>query len=388
MVGIHLPHTSKGEPATAEVQCARNGSDANLRRLGERLAQQTDEVVSRMTALSRAKGLALDPVVEERLERVGVVSTLAVSRWMAGDDPQVAREIGQEAWLIFGELAAQRAASSTELTKRCMRWWNAAEEVVGDLALELHTPTEVCAQALAMLQRSVSVTLVRMCEACEAERARTDEERVRYEKKLEFKATHDELTKLPNRALILDRLEQMLVRARHSGQPVAAFFIDLDDFKSVNDTFGHDAGDALLRDVAARLRNVVRDVDALGRLGGDEFVLVTTGASLSSGAEGLARRLLASLKEPFRVGQAETHVTVTASIGVEVGQEECSAAELLKDADVAMYRAKWAGGNRYFMFRHELRPERRVACGGWRERLARLLTKSSGDMRRQIADHR
>jgi len=257
---------------------------------------------------------------------------------------------------------------------------SAAEEIVRDIAAELETPTEVSAHALAMLQRSLSVTLVRMCQACEAERARAEEERTRYEKALEFKATHDALTKLPNRALILDRLEQMLVRSRHSGAPVAALFIDLDDFKSVNDTLGHAAGDELLKAVAERFSGVIRDVDALGRLGGDEFVLVATGASLSSGAEALARRLLAALREPFRLGQAQTLVTLTASIGVEVSLDS-SAGDLLRDADVAMYRAKWAGGDRCFMFTGGELPTRPRAPRRWQQRLTDLNPRRRRDMR-------
>ncbi len=100
------------------------------------------------------------------------------------------------------------------------------------------------------------------------------------------------LTGLPNRTLILDRVEQMLVRSRRAKTPVAALFIDLDNFKAVNDTLGHDAGDELLQAVAARLDGVVRATDALGRLGGDEFVVVAEELSLAAGPELIAERLL------------------------------------------------------------------------------------------------
>ena len=133
-------------------------------------------------------------------------------------------------------------------------------------------------------------------------------------------ATHDALTGLPNRTLILDRVEQMLVRSRRHQTPVAALFIDLDNFKSINDTLGHGAGDELLRAVAARLDGVVRDTDALGRLGGDEFVVVAEELSLAAGPELIAERLLEALKEPFKLeGEHETDLTVTASIGIAMG---------------------------------------------------------------------
>jgi diguanylate cyclase (GGDEF)-like protein len=163
-------------------------------------------------------------------------------------------------------------------------------------------------------------------------------------------ATHDALTGLPNRTLILDRVEQMLVRARRSQTPVAALFVDIDNFKSINDTFGHGVGDQLLRAVAARLEGVVRDIDALGRLGGDEFVVVAEGMSLAAGPELIAERLLAALKQPFKLKGAESQrLTVTASVGVAMG-DRSTAEELLRDADIAMYRAKWEGKNGYVVF--------------------------------------
>jgi diguanylate cyclase (GGDEF)-like protein len=171
------------------------------------------------------------------------------------------------------------------------------------------------------------------------------------EEELAFMATHDALTGLPNRTLILDRTEQMLVRSRRNHTPVAALFIDLDNFKSINDTLGHDTGDELLRTVAARLDSVVRATDALGRLGGDEFVVIAEDPSLAAGPELIAVRLLKALKQPFTLGEPghATTLTVTASIGIAAG-DRTSASELLRDADIAMYRAKWDGKNRYVVF--------------------------------------
>jgi diguanylate cyclase (GGDEF)-like protein len=188
-----------------------------------------------------------------------------------------------------------------------------------------------------------------MCECFDAERELADEELDRRQEELAFMATHDALTGLPNRTLIVDRLEQMLVRARHSKTPVAALFIDLDNFKSINDTLGHGAGDELLQAVGARLDGVVRDVDALGRLGGDEFVVVAGDMSLLAGPELVAERLLDALNEPVKLGDDQTPVTVTASIGIATG-DRATAADLLRDADIAMYQAKWNGRARYVLF--------------------------------------
>jgi diguanylate cyclase (GGDEF)-like protein len=325
-------------------------SAADLRRLGEALKLGTDEVVARLQERSARSDTVLDALVEESFARVGSVSTIAVARWMAGDGEEVAREVGRESSRIFGQLAAQRAAPLNEVTKRCLRWRDAAAEVMVEQAARLALPTEVARAGLAMLQRSLDVTLVRMCESFEQERRRAHEELQRRQEELVFLATHDPLTGLPNRTLILDRVEQMLVRSRRSQTPVAALFIDLDNFKSINDTLGHGAGDRLLKAVAARLRAVIRETDALGRLGGDEFVVIAEGMSLAAGPELIAERLLEALAPPFRLDPgAEARLAVTASVGIAMGPRD-SAEELLRDADIAMYHAKWDGKNRYVVF--------------------------------------
>jgi diguanylate cyclase (GGDEF)-like protein len=317
-----------------------------LRRLGDELGQRTAAVVANMRARTARSGIVLDEAVEESFAQVGVHSTTAVAKWMSGDGVEVAREVGQESWRIFGVLAAQRRAPLNEVTKRCLRWFDAACEVTRETAAETGLAPEVLAQALAMLQRSLNVTLVRMCESFEAERTRSDEE-------LTFLATHDVLTGLPNRKLILDRTEQLLARARRHQTPVAAVFIDLDNFKLINDTLGHGAGDELLRAVTARLHGAVRETDALGRLGGDEFVVVAEELSLAAGPELIAERLLEALGEPFTLSEGAARLKVTASVGVAAGVRAC-AEDLLRDADIAMYRAKCNGKDRYVAFESEM----------------------------------
>ncbi len=322
----------------------------DLRRLGRALNDRNEEIVSAMLLRTAESGCQLDAVVEERFARVGTVSTVAVARWMSGESPEVAREVGQEAWEIFGQLASQRAAPLNEVIKRCMRWRDAAAEVLRDCARELEVGPLVLARALAMLHRSLDVTLVRMGESFETERQRADAQLARRQSELAFLATHDALTGLPNRTLILDRVEQLLRRARRQHTPVAALFIDLDNFKTINDSLGHAAGDELLRAVASRLNAVVRETDAVGRLGGDEFVVIASEVSLAAGPELIAERLLAALEQPFKLkATAHAPLTVTASIGIASG-DRASAEELLRDADVAMYQSKWDGRHRYTLF--------------------------------------
>jgi diguanylate cyclase (GGDEF)-like protein len=171
---------------------------------------------------------------------------------------------------------------------------------------------------------------------------------------IRFQALHDPLTGLPNRSLILDRIEQMLARARRTNVATAALFIDLDGFKGVNDTLGHAVGDQLLRAVTARLAVTMRESDSVGRLGGDEFIVLVDGATMDAGPELVAERLLAVLRAPFELeGPPIGPLTLTASIGIAVGIRP-SATELLRDADIALYEAKTAGKDRFVVFQPEM----------------------------------
>jgi diguanylate cyclase (GGDEF)-like protein len=344
--------------SSSQAECAEDESvETKLSRLGKALNDRTTDVVDEMMRRSVTSGRLLDKVVEESFEQVGTVSTVAVARWMAGEGEAVAREVGQESWRIFAQLASQREAPLNEVTKRCLRWRDSTAEVLSSSASELELEAGVLDQALQMLQRSLDVTLVRMCQSFEAERQRSHEELTSRQKELVFLATHDALTGLPNRTLILDRIEQTLTRARLKQEPVAALFVDLDNFKAINDSLGHNVGDELLCAVAARLDGVIRETDALGRLGGDEFVVVADGLSLAAGPELIAERLLEAFKEPFNLSGAEdTRVFVKASIGIATGGRS-SADELLRDADIAMYRAKWGGKNRYLVFESGMQDE-------------------------------
>ena len=322
----------------------------DLRRLGQAVNARTDDVVSAMLRRTNESGHQLDAAVEERFARVGTVSTIAVTRWMSGESVEAAREVGQEAWEIFGQLASQRAAPLNEVTKRCLRWCDAAREVLHECAAELQLAPDVLTQAMAMLQRSLNVTLVRMCESFESARERADEELAHRQRELAFLATHDELTGLPNRTLILDRVAQLMVRSRREQAPIAALFIDLDNFKAINDSLGHAAGDELLRAVASRLTAVVRESDAVGRLGGDEFVVIASELTFAAGPELMAERLLEALDQPFKLsGTGQSSLKVTASVGIASGERE-HAEDLLRDADIAMYQAKWDGRHRYVLF--------------------------------------
>ena len=170
------------------------------------------------------------------------------------------------------------------------------------------------------------------------------EQRRLREERIEYLANYDGLTGLPNRNLLTCRLNEALSMAQRSECSVGLLFLDIDRFKHINDSYGHAYGDALLREVAARLRSVPREGDTVARLGGDEFVIVLANMHHPDNAAVLALRVLNALLTPVKVGGNEVYVS--ASIGVSVCPGDGDDAEtLLKHADVAMYRAKDSGGN-------------------------------------------
>ncbi len=318
--------------------------------LGRALGERVPEVLALTGARIRALGHGRDPVIQRSFERINESSTVAIASWLAGDGPKVARDAGRETWQLYGELAARRSASLQEVTERHLSWRDSVVDVIKKSASELQSSPQAVAEALNIVQVALEFSFVRMCKSFDDERRKTDEELAASKEELAFVATHDELTGLPNRALIVDRMEQMLARSPRSGAPVAAMSIDIDNFKTVNDTLGRIAGDELLQAVATRLDDVLRGSDTLGRLGGNEFVVICEGSSLAAGAELIAERLIEALKQSFALpASGETPVAVTASIGIASGGGS-SAEELVRDANAAMYRAKRDGRNRYAFY--------------------------------------
>ena len=192
------------------------------------------------------------------------------------------------------------------------------------------------------------------------------------QEQLAHQAFHDSLTNLPNRTLFGDRIDHALLRSTRVGSTVAVLFIDVDDFKGVNDTFGHAAGDALLVGLAERLRGTLRRPDTAARLGGDEFAVLLEDLEDPNEAEVVARRVFEALRSPFDVNGQTVNVRV--SIGVAIAQiSGDSASNLMRHADVAMYSAKGSGKDRWVVFapgmetdivtRHRLRSELEVALG-------------------------
>lgn len=169
------------------------------------------------------------------------------------------------------------------------------------------------------------------------------------EEKIWHNAHYDLLTGLPNRRLFLDRLEQEVKHAKRSNLPLSVLFMDLDGFKEVNDTLGHEAGDRLLSDAAERLTDCVREDDTVARLGGDEFTVILTGAKQRKDVELVAQTIIDALAMPFHIAQQPVQISV--SIGIAFyPQDASSPVALLEAADQAMYKAKKSGSSRMCFF--------------------------------------
>jgi len=173
-------------------------------------------------------------------------------------------------------------------------------------------------------------------------------ERKQTETWLQYIARHDQLTALPNRELFHDRLRTALARARRDRTRLSVLYLDLDRFKLVNDSFGHDVGDLLLREVATRISHCLRESDTVGRIGGDEFVVLLNCISQPEHATSVAEKIRFALEQPFELGGRCLHISSSIGIAVypEHGEED---RQLMRYADDAMYSAKRKGGNRSVM---------------------------------------
>jgi len=271
-------------------------------------------------------------------------SHLADACWMASYLLLAVAPVGSRP----DELAPEPLKAEQHITNG--RWALLAGALLAGPILLVHRGTPALGVAVSALMLPLVVARMahlnkRLARASEDVRTKNDE--------LKHQAMHDALTGLPNRTLITDRIEWMLTRIRTPESACAALLVDLDGFKHVNDSRGHEVGDRLLQAVARRLTRALREVDSIGRVGGDEFAVLIDEIELTCAPELVAARIIDVLRQPFDLGDGGAPVTITATIGVAVASSE-TPSDLLRDADVALNQAKASGRNCYEVFAPEM----------------------------------
>jgi len=182
-----------------------------------------------------------------------------------------------------------------------------------------------------------------------SELAKYQEELSRQKDILAYKANHDELTDLPNRALFNDRLVVAMEKAKRNKSAVSVFFLDIDFFKQINDQYGHDVGDEILKRFSQRLEECLRAADTLARIGGDEFMIILEEEKDLITSKAVANKIIEAMQEPIVLG--ESKLMISTSIGIAIYPQDAADAEaLIKNADMAMYKAKEAGRNSFQFF--------------------------------------
>ena len=299
-------------------------------RLRSALTQESREALAQLIDTVPAMISAADPAGR-------VLFVNAQQAALAGKAP--AELIGQDTTALFG---AERAAFGRELDAEVFARGEALPGFEEGVAapdgsrLDLFTTKaplrDAVGRVVAVLTTSIDIT-----------------DRKRAEERLLHLAQHDPLTALPNRSYLGERLRERCAHGRRADDGFALHFLDLDRFKAVNDALGHQAGDRLLVQAARRLRAAVREGDIVARLGGDEFAILQPDAASAADAAHLADRVISALARPFRI--AGRSITISASVGVTLFPKDATTAdELLRNADLAMYRAKGTGRNRFGFF--------------------------------------
>ena len=285
-----------------------------------------------------AANAALATVEEYRTPRTNVerkfnniaIATLVIARWLVTGESASADEME---WLgDVGEVSVDDGTPLSVTTRGALAWRDFLLGVLRDDGVRLQTPAAVVAEASHVVRASCDANLVRISRAY-------DENMSRLNAAIGHQALHDDLTGLPNRRLFLDRLANELAAGERNRGTVGVLLLDMDGFKEVNDTLGHEAGDHLLTSFALRLHQAMRNSDTIARMGGDEFAIIPSGADTISELVVTANKVLATTREPFVI--LDNDLSVRASIGIAAFPDHgTDVAALMRRADIAMYAAK------------------------------------------------
>lgn len=303
--------------------------------LGLRAEECCDLCYSRATAYPWA-GRPPDPTYTERSRGVNWLATVLIARWIAYRAPVSVEEMGYIA--ARGDLAASLQQSTVNITRAYLIWRDTIGEIVREEAARLNTPRDVLSDALHAVRISCDASLVQVARAFDGRMTELASMLASEREALLHQALHDPLTGLPNRVLLYDRINQAVLISKRNAGTFAILAIDLDGFKAVNDTLGHDGGDIVLEQVAARLVQSVRASDTVARQGGDEFTVLLAGTT-TTGACAIARKLEGRIRHLLEFGGDS--VSVGATIGVATYPADGDDVHtLLRAADHAMYRGK------------------------------------------------
>jgi diguanylate cyclase (GGDEF)-like protein len=303
--------------------------------LGQRLPECLKVMEQRIGEIDGANPV-LPEAFRERERLTRQFATMLIGRWLVSGE----RVLEDEArWISEqGRVAAAAGLPMVAVAKHYLNWRDLASEFLGKLAADLKTPSPVVAVALAGISASADASIMRLVRDYDEEVRRLRQLLEAEQRSLRHRALHDPLTGIPNRELFYDRLEQALAAYRREHLPFSVMLLDLDRFKEVNDTLGHQIGDLVLRHLTEQLRPILREVDTLARWGGDEFGLVLPSADLRQGLA-IAGRLQKALGTPL-IAQG-FRLTPEACIGIATCPEHGADGEtLMRHADVALYIAK------------------------------------------------
>jgi diguanylate cyclase (GGDEF)-like protein len=324
------------EPAGGSDTRGEGLSDERVA-LGRALEARADEV-GQLVDRKYARDLKGEAFATARL------ATRLIGRWLATNEPASAED--QALLAGQGKQAILEDAVLASVAKAYFDWRDTTIVVLTEEAERLGVSEELLSMACDVVRLSNDGSLVRIIREFDETR-RALQLRLREEQaSLAHQALHDQLTGLPNRTLFTDRLRQSARSLERRGRGAMLFYLDLDNFKAINDRFGHAAGDCLLVETAARLRQLIRSADTVGRLGGDEFVVLAEDLDdPESAARSLAKRIHLTMQAPVSVGDRQVHSSV--SIGIAEVEAGSDPEVNLTRADAAMYQAKRGGPARY-----------------------------------------
>ena len=279
---------------------------------------------------------AADPRIKDDIARTTQAATNALTAYFIYGLLQTPEQKQAEA--RTGKAPLRESISLADLTKLYLFWRETTIEILRSEGRRLELDQSTTNAAVEIVRAASDASIVRMVKSFDSERGRLQQQLQHEQELLAHEAMHDALTGLPNRKLFFDRLTQALARVRRNPSSVGVLFIDIDHFKTVNDTWGHRVGDQLLIAVAGRLRDRVRPNDTVARLAGDEFVVLYERVDESHEDGALQARIEDTFRLPFSLGAHVLHIS--ASVGFAAATTDCDPDILLTQADHDMYRAK------------------------------------------------